>query len=60
MARRLSEVSGIVYATIYSDLNAAFHVGRYSDIPDARWAEVTAWFGLRIETAEKRQANKHA
>ncbi len=36
MARRLSEVSGIAYATIYSDLNAAFHVGKYSDIADAR------------------------
>lgn len=55
MARRLSDLSGIAYATIYSDLNAAFHVGRYSDIPDARWAEIVAWFGQRISAAEKRR-----
>jgi hypothetical protein len=54
MARRLSELSGIAYATIYGDLNAAFHVGRYSDIPDAHWAEITAWFQRRIDAAEKR------
>ncbi len=55
MAKRLNEVSGISYATIYSDLNAAFHVGKYSDILDARWTEVTAWFTTRIEAAERRR-----
>jgi hypothetical protein len=55
LARRLSDVSGIAYATIYSDLNAAFRGGRYSDIPDARWAEITAWFERRINVAEKRR-----
>jgi uncharacterized coiled-coil protein SlyX len=54
MARRLSELSGIAYATIYSDLNAAFHVGRYSDLPDARWVEITAWFERRISAAQQR------
>src|SRR5262249_55533879 len=33
MAKRLNEVSGINYATIYSDLNAAFHAGRYNHEP---------------------------
>src|SRR5260221_389689 len=37
MAVRLHELVGYSFATIYSDLNAAFHVGRYSDIPDAQW-----------------------
>ncbi len=55
MARRLSDLSGIAYATIYSDLNAAFDVGRYSDIPDAHWAEIAAWFQWRIDAAEKRR-----
>jgi hypothetical protein len=55
MARRLSDRSGIAYATIYSDLNTAFHVGRYSDIPDALWPEITAWFQRRIDAAEKRR-----
>lgn len=33
MAKRLNELSGISYATIYGELNAAFHVPRYADIP---------------------------
>jgi hypothetical protein len=55
MATRLHEVAGFSFATIYSDLNAAFHVGRYSDIPDVHWAEVAAWFQLRIDRAQKRR-----
>jgi hypothetical protein len=54
MAGRLHEDAGYSFATIYSDLNAAFHVGRYSDIPDAQWAEVAVWFQRRITAAEKR------
>jgi BRO family, N-terminal domain/ORF6C domain len=53
MAGRLHELAGYSFATIYSDLNAAFHVGRYSDIPDAQWAEVAAWFQTRIDRAQK-------
>jgi len=55
MAKRLSDLSGMSYAAIYGDLNAAFHVGRYSDLPDARWAEITAWFERRITAALRRQ-----
>jgi len=55
MARRLSELSGISYASIYAELNDTFHVGKYSDIADARWADITAWFQLRIDAAEKRR-----
>ncbi len=53
MAGRLHEVAGYFFATIYSDLNAAFHVGRYSDIPDAQWADVAAWFQSRTASAQK-------
>jgi len=35
MATRLRELAGYSFSVIYSDLNAAFHVGRYSDIPEA-------------------------
>jgi hypothetical protein len=56
MAMRLHEVSGLAYATIYSDLNAAFHVGKYSDIADVRWAEVAEWFQKRIAAAERHRA----
>src|SRR5215813_4940376 len=31
------------------DLNAAFHVGRYSNIPDARWPQVATWFQQRLD-----------
>jgi hypothetical protein len=53
MAGRLHEVAGYSFATIYGDLNAAFHVGRYSDIPDAHWDEVAVWFQTRIDATEK-------
>jgi antirepressor protein len=56
MAKRLNELAGISYATIYSDLNAAFHVGKYSDIPDESWPHVAAWLQQRIEEAEKRRS----
>jgi hypothetical protein len=46
---------GACHGASYGDLNEAFHVGRFSDIPDARWEEVMAWFKQQIEAAEKRQ-----
>lgn len=55
MAARLHELSGISYGTIYADLNASFHVGRYSDSPDAEWERVTAWLQQCIATAERRK-----
>jgi hypothetical protein len=55
MAGRLHELAGYSFATIYGDLNAAFHVGRYSDIPDTQWAEVAAWLQARIDATEKRR-----
>jgi hypothetical protein len=58
MAGRLHELAGYPFATIYSDLNAAFHVGRYSDIPDAQWAEVASWLQARIATTEKHRRGR--
>src|SRR5262249_60919101 len=55
MAKRLNELTGIAYTTIYGDLNAAFHVGQYSDIPDANWTQVVTWFQQRTDAAEKRR-----
>ena len=54
MAARLHELTGLAYATIYGDLNAAFHVARYSDIAEARWSEVTTWLAARVTGAEQR------
>jgi len=58
MAKRLHDVSGYAFSTIYSDLNQSFRVGKYSDIPDAQWAQVATWFQQRIDAAEKRQNRK--
>jgi hypothetical protein len=55
MARRLNELTGLAYATIYAELNDAFHVGRYADIPEAEWPRVVAWLQARIAAAERRQ-----
>lgn len=55
MAARLHDLAGYAFAAIYGELNTAFHVGRYSEIPDAQWAEVSRWFQRRIEVGEKRQ-----
>ena len=55
MAKRLHEVGGFSFATIYGELNTAFHVGKYDQIPDASWDEVARWFTTRISAAERRR-----
>ena len=52
-AKRLNELAGISYATVYGDLNAAFHVGTYRDIPDAAWSDVTRWLQRRLDAASR-------
>jgi hypothetical protein len=54
MAARLHDLTGYSFSTIYSDLNTAFHVGKYSDISDAEWSEVAAWLLARIDHAQRR------
>jgi hypothetical protein len=53
-AKRLHEVGGYAYATIYAELGEYFHVAKYDQIPEARWNEVAEWFRARLDTAEKR------
>lgn len=55
MVSRLHEVGGYPFGTIYSELNAAFHVGKYSDIPDAQWPQVAAWLQRRLDAASQRR-----
>ncbi len=50
----LHEIGGYAYATIYADLNTAFHVGKYSDILESEWAQVEHWFKVRTEAAKKK------
>lgn len=55
MVARLHELSGLGYSAIYADLNASFHVGKYSDIAETEWERVAAWLKTRIEATERRQ-----
>ena len=52
--KRLHEVGGYTFATIYTELGEHFHVAKYDQIADARWEEVAEWFRVRIAAAEKR------
>jgi len=53
-AVRLHDLGGFAFPTIYGELNTHFHVGKYSDIADAEWEAVAAWFRVRLDAAEKR------
>ena len=44
-----------IVQSVPSPKNAAFHVGKYSDIPDVQWERVEAWFQVRLDAAERRQ-----
>jgi hypothetical protein len=49
--KRLHDLSGIGYASVYGELNHDFHVGKYTEIPDAQWSDVAAWFKRRLDAA---------
>lgn len=51
--KRLHEVSGAAYPTIYTELGERFHVAKYTQIAEERWEEVAAWFKQRIDAAEQ-------
>ncbi len=55
LAKRLHEVGGFSFATIYGELNAAFHVGKYDQISDTSWEDIARWFVTRINAAERRR-----
>ena len=55
LAKRLHEIGGFTFASIYGELNDRFHVGKYDQIPEASWEEVTRWFAMRINAAERRR-----
>ena len=56
-AKRLHELTGVPYPTIYDELRQYFHVGTYTQIPEAQWSEVIAWFQKRIEKAKMQKKN---
>ena len=49
--KRLHELTGRPYPTLYAGLCDAFRVARYYQLPEARWAEVAAWLRERIVRA---------
>ncbi len=55
---RLHDLGGFAFPTIYGELNTHFHVGKYSDIADAEWEAVAAWFRVRLDAAEKRRGGR--
>lgn len=54
LAKRLHDMTGYAYSTIYGELIGDFHVPRYTEIAEARWEEVGAWFQVRFDAAQKR------
>lgn len=55
MVKRLHDLTGEAFPAIYADLYDHFHVAKYSDVPDAQWPEVAAWFQARIVAGERRR-----
>jgi hypothetical protein len=57
MVKRIHELSGRAYPTLYSELGEHFQVAKYDQIPEARWSHVVTWLQARIdhETAKKSQ-----
>jgi hypothetical protein len=54
-AKRLHELAGVAYPTIYAELGDHFHVAKYEQIPESRWAEVVDWFQRRIDAAARKR-----
>lgn len=53
MVDQLHKISGTQHRSIWSDLNKAFRVPSYTDIPDEKWTEVQQWLQLRLDSAKK-------
>jgi hypothetical protein len=54
----LADLTGKRHAMIYDELRRSFHVAKYDQLPEARWAEVIAWFRPRIQAAERQAGTK--
>ncbi len=54
MVKRLMDLSGIPYQTIYWELAQAFQAPRYEEIQANQYPAVCEWFKQRIEATKKR------
>jgi hypothetical protein len=53
--KRLHELTGRPYPSLYAELCDAFRIARYDQLPEARWEEVAAWFRERVARASGHQ-----
>jgi hypothetical protein len=53
VVKRMHEISDVAFGAVYSDLNQAFHVATYKDIPESRWEDVAEWLRRRVEGASR-------
>jgi hypothetical protein len=51
--KRLTELTGRHYSTIYDDIRLAFGPASYKDLFAADWPQVEAWFKTQIERASR-------
>jgi hypothetical protein len=58
MVKRLEELSGTPYQTIYWELAQAFQAPRYTEILESQYDAVCQWFQRRIEAAKKPKRGK--
>jgi hypothetical protein len=56
--KHLADLLNLKPGQVYSDLNATFHVPRYAEIPEEKWEEVSAWFKMRIQAAERQKKQR--
>jgi hypothetical protein len=58
IVKRLADLSGIPYQTIYWELAQAFQAPRYSEILASQYPAALEWFNRRIEQAKKDRRGK--
>ncbi|WP_040449010.1 phage antirepressor N-terminal domain-containing protein [Ktedonobacter racemifer] len=55
MVKRLSDLTGTPYQTIYWELAQAFQAPRYEELLESQYPAVFEWFRKRIEAAKQRK-----
>jgi hypothetical protein len=53
--KRLCELTGKHYQTVYDDIRLAFGPARYQDLLEDDWPKIEAWFKLQIERASRKK-----
>jgi hypothetical protein len=56
--KRLHELTGKAYPTIYEDIRLAFGPASYHDLLEAEWSQIEAWFTGQIERASRKNPGR--